>query len=227
MTRRIVIRASLILVILCSQIGAATASSAASVSGAPASESGQQTDSAPSAKAAPYDPDKARAASQLQDPEAATRAYLDAVSAERRELTKSYAAGNYVLEIVDFVFDSALMILLIALGLSVRFRNLAHRITRFRALQTALYWIQFFVAITIVQFPLTLYANYYREKDYGLLTQSLSGFLADRAKAIVIGCIVGSIVMMIFYGILRRAPRLWWAWLSGASIVLLILFIAV
>jgi STE24 endopeptidase len=212
---------ALVLIILCSQVAVARAGEP------PTGDAVQAGDAAPSAKAAPFDPDKAKAASLIQDPEAATRAYLDSVSPERRDKTKSYASGNYVLGIVDFVFSSALMILLIVLGISIRFRNLARRITRVRALQTALYWIQFFIAITVIQFPLTLYKDYYRERHYDLLTQSLSGFLADQGKAILIGCILGSIPVMILYGVLRRAPRMWWAWFSGVAIVFLILTVAV
>lgn len=221
MAHRAGIWSSLVIVVLCSHAAVTSAGAAPADAAAPAGDVLQ------SARAAPYDPDKARAASQIQDPEAATRAYLDSVSAERRAQTKSYASGNYVLQIVGFVVGGALMILLIGLGISVRFRNLARRITRIRALQSALYWIQFFVAITVIQFPLTLYASYVREKHYGLLTQSLGGFLADQAKGILIGCIVGSILVMIVYGVVRRAPRLWWAWLSGVLIGFLILVIAV
>lgn len=182
---------------------------------------------AAAANTAPYDPEKAKAASLIQDPEAATRAYLDAVTPERRAQTKSYAHGNYALDVVDFVLGSTLMILFIALGISVRFRNLARRITRVHALQSALYWLQLFLTITVVGFPLNVYTNYYREKQYGLLTQDFSGYLADRGKAIVIGGIIGAILVMILYGVLRRAPRLWWAWLSGVAIVFAILAIAV
>jgi STE24 endopeptidase len=185
-----------------------------------------KADAAP-ARTAPYDPDQAKAASQISDPEAATRAYLDAVSPERRAQTRSYAAGQYVLHAVDFVVSSAVMILLIALGISVRFRNLARRITRIRALQTALYWIQLLIAITVIQLPLTIYAEYYREKHYDLLTQSFSGFLGDQAKSLLIGCIIGALLMMIFYGILRRAPRLWWVWLSGVSIAFVIFTLSI
>jgi STE24 endopeptidase len=194
---------SLVLILLCSQVAVA-----------PAAE-------------VPFDPARASAASQIRDPEAATRAYLDSVSPERRAKTKSYASGNYVLRIVDFAFASGLMILLIALGISVRFRNLARRITRVRALQSALYWIQFLVVITAVQFPLTLYTDYYREKRYDLLTQDLAGFLADQGKGLAIGCILGAILVMILYGVLRRATRLWWLWLSGVAVVFLAFGIAI
>jgi STE24 endopeptidase len=183
--------------------------------------------SAASGRPPPYDPEKAKAAALIQDPAAATRAYLDAVSEERRQQTTSYATGNYVLQLVNFVVSAAVLIALMVLGISVRFRNLARRITRVRALQNALYWLQFFLTTTLIQFPLTLYEQYHREKHYGLLTQSLGGFLADEAKGILIGCIVGSLLVMVIYGVLRLAPRTWWAWLSGVVIAFLILAIAI
>src|SRR5262249_28513144 len=143
--------------ILCSQVAVARAGEG------PAAEAVPRAEAAPGAEPAPYDADKAKAASQIADPEAATRAYLDSVSPERRARTKSYAHGNYVLPILEFVVSSALMIWLIVLGISVRFRNLARRITRVRLLQRALYWIQFFVTLNVIGFPLTLYTSYYRE----------------------------------------------------------------
>jgi len=212
---------SLVLIILCSQVAVARAGEG------PAAEAVPSAEAAPGAKPAPYDADKAKAASQIGDPEAATRAYLDSVSPERRAQTKSYAHGNYVFQILEFVVSSAWMILLIALRISVRFRNLARRITRVRLLQRALYWIQFFVTLNVIGFPLTLYTSYYRETHYGLLSQSLGGFLADQGKEILIGCLLGSIFMMIAYGVLRRTPRLWWLWLSGVMIVFLIFAIAI
>lgn len=221
MGHRTAMWAALVLVILCGQAAIASADAT------PVGDAGHSTAVAQDVGTAPYDVDKAKAAAQLTDPELATRAYLDSVPPERREQTKSYAAGHYVLEIVDSVLSCALMILVIALGISVRFRNRAQRITRIRALQSALYWIQLFVTVTLLQMPLTLYADYYREKQYGLLTQSLPGFLADQAKSILIGCIIGSILVMIVYGVLRRAPRLWWAWVSGVMIMFVIFVLAV
>ena len=212
---------SLVLVLVCGQLAAARAATE------PAVEAGSSAGVAPGVTTPPYDPDKAKAASQITDPEAATRAYLAAVSPERRAKTKSYAQGNYVLQVVEFVFSGALMVALIALGISVRFRSLAERLTSVRVLQRALYWIQFFVTLNVISFPLTLYTSYYRETHYGLLGQRLGGFLADQGKEILVGCILGSIFVAIAYGVLRRAPRLWWLWLSGVMIVFLVFAIAI
>jgi Zn-dependent protease with chaperone function len=175
----------------------------------------------------PFDEAKARAASQIKDPAAATRAYLDSVPLERREKTKAYAHGNYVLDTVDFLITCVVMILLISTGISVRLRNLARRMTRFRPLQTLIYWIQFLVITTLVQFPFTLYKNYFREKQYGLLTQNFSGYMADQAKGLLLGCLLGGVLFMILYGVLRRAPKTWWIWGSVVTIVFLIFVVAI
>ncbi len=146
---------------------------------------------------------------------------------ERRAKTKAYARGNYIFDIVDFLFGSAIMIALIASGLSVRFRNFARRCTRLRPLQTAIYWIQFFLLVTLVQFPLSLFRSFYREKHYDLLTQNLPDFLVDQAKGILLGCIFGAILLMVLYGVLRRTPRTWWLWGSAVVIAFLILTVAI
>ena len=114
----------------------------------------------------PLDLQKADAASKIKDPVAATKAYLDSVPLERREKTKAYAHGNYFLDIVDFLFVSAILLWLISSGLSVRFRNFAQRVVKKPSLQTAIYWFQFFAVITLIQLPLTIYSSYYREKKY-------------------------------------------------------------
>ncbi|HEX4422647.1 MAG TPA: M48 family metallopeptidase, partial [Kofleriaceae bacterium] len=207
--------------------GSATAAPASAAAASPIAPSGNAAPAASSVKAPPFDPAKAAAAAQIADPEAATRAYLDAVSPERRAQTKAYAIGGYVLGVVDFAVSSVVLILLLVLGISVRFRNLAERITRFRVLQGALYWIQLLVVTTVAQLPLTLYIGYYREKHYDLLTQSLSGYLVDQAMGLVIGCIVGGILVTIAYAVLRRSPRLWWTWMSGVLIAFLVLLIAI
>src|SRR2546422_3482470 len=119
----------------------------------------------------PFDPGKAAAAARIKDPAAATRAYLESVPNDRREKTKAYATGNYVLDVVDALWTVAVMAALLGFGLSARMRDRAERLTRRKPLQTAAYWVQFLVLTTVIGFPLALYRSYFREKAYGLLTQ--------------------------------------------------------
>ncbi|MCI0414628.1 M48 family metallopeptidase [bacterium] len=178
-------------------------------------------------QARPFDIEKARAASQISDPEQATRAYLDSVPTQRRQKTKSYAHGNYFLDIVDFVYSSLILIGLLAFGVSAKIRVVARRITRFRPLQTALYWIQFLLLTTLFAFPMTLYRSYFREKAYGLLTQAFGDWMVDQFKELAVAIVLGTIFLMILYGVLRKAPRLWWLWGSVVMIIFVIIGIAI
>jgi STE24 endopeptidase len=175
----------------------------------------------------PFDSQKAEEASKIKDPVAATKAYLDSVPLERREKTKAYAHGKYILDIVEFVFLSAVLLWLISSGLSVRFRNFAQRISKKPSLQIAIYWFQFFAVITLIQLPLTIYSSYYREKKYDLLTQSFGHWLSDQVIGFFLGIFLGAILLMALYAVLRKAPRSWWLWGSLVMIVLLVITFAI
>src|SRR6266850_4071425 len=112
----------------------------------------------------PFEPRKAAAAARIEDSAAATRAYLESVPAERREKTKAYAAGNYVLDVVDTLWTVAVMAALLGFGLSVRMRDRAERLTRRKPLQAAAYWVQFLALTTVIDFPFMLHRWYFREK---------------------------------------------------------------
>lgn len=175
----------------------------------------------------PFDSAKAAEAAEINDPQTAARAYLDSVPADRRAKTKAYASGNYVLDIVEALFGALVLIGLIAFGISVRFRNYTRKITNSASLQTWLYWILFLVTITLIHFPLSIYRSYYREKQFGLLTQNFGGWMKDELIGLALGCIFGGLLLMALYGVLRKTPRTWWLWGSAVTIVFLIISVAV
>lgn len=175
----------------------------------------------------PFDLQKAEAASKIKDPVAATKAYLDSVPTERREKTKAYAHGGYVLDIFQFLFLSAVLLLILSSGLSGRFRNFAQRVTKKPSLQTAIYWFQLFAVITLIQFPLAIYSSYYREKKYDLLTQSFSHWLSDQVIGFLLGLLLGAVLLMALYAVLRKTPRTWWLWGSLVMILFLVITIAI
>ena len=174
-----------------------------------------------------FDPAQAQRAAELRDPEAATRAYLDAVPAERRAQTKSYAHGNYLLDLFDLGYLLLILGALLGLGVSARMRDWSRRLTRFRPLQTGAYWVQLLLTLTLLTFPPTLYRSYFREKAYGLLHQDLGSWLSDQAIALGIGSLLGALFVMLLYAVLRRAPRTWWVWGAAVTVGFLILTVAI
>ena len=163
-------------------------------------------------KLAPYDAKRAAEAAKITDPEAATRAYLESVPAERRERTKAYARGQYVLTLVDFAFTAILLAAILGTSLSARLRDFAERRTRSRFLHTVIYAVVFLAGTWLVAFPLTFYRSYVRAKEYDQIHQSFPDWLVDQAKGLAILLVLGSLLIAVLYAVLRRMPRTWWLW---------------
>src|SRR6267143_6622390 len=100
------------------------------------------------------------------DAAAATAAYLAKVPPEQRQRSDAYFEGGYWLILWDFLYGVAVLWLLLAAGWSDALRGLAERLTRLKWLQAGLYWAQFLVIFTVLQFPLTVYEGFFREHKY-------------------------------------------------------------
>jgi STE24 endopeptidase len=175
----------------------------------------------PGAPEAPLPIPAAARASAHFDPVAATNAYLATVPADKRARSDAYFEGGYWLILWDFLASSAVFVLLLATGWSARMRDRAERMTRFRWLQVFVYWIQFFVVVCALLFPLTVYEGFVRERAYGLATQTFGPWLGDQLKVLVLGVVLGGAFAVAIYGVLRRAGSSWWIWGSGVTIAFL------
>src|SRR5258706_3203844 len=121
-------------------------------------------------------------ASDHFDPLAATNAYLATVPPDKKARSDAYFEGGYWLLLWDFLASAAVYFLLLSTGWSARMRDLAERITRFKPLQTFLYWVQFLTVTSVIVFPLTAYEGFVREHAYGLATQAFGPWLGDRSE---------------------------------------------
>jgi STE24 endopeptidase len=159
------------------------------------------------------------------DVNAAVETYLAKMPPAERARSNAYFEGGYWLLLWDFLSTVLVMWILLRFRLSLRMRDLAERITRFRPLQTAIYWVQFIVLVTVVTFPLTIYEGYVREHKYGLSNQAFGQWMRDQAVALGIGIVLGAIFMMPLFGVVRRLGKNWWVWGAVATVVF-IAFIA-
>jgi len=165
----------------------------------------------------------ANAAPQAQpfDVNPAVNAYLAKMPPAQRARSDAYFEGGYWLILWDFLLTIFIMGLLLRFRWSARMRNLAERITRFRPLQTALYWIQFVMVASLLNFPLTVYEGYFREHKYGLLNQTFGPWMRDQLVGLAVGVILGAILIVPLFGLVRRLGTSWWVW--GATLALLFL----
>jgi STE24 endopeptidase len=100
-------------------------------------------------------------------------------------------------------------------------RDFAERLTRFKPLQTLIYWTEFSIVTFILGFPLAVYEGFFRERKYGLATQTFGPWMSDQLKGLLVGIVLGGLFAVLLFGVVRRVPRTWWIWGSVVSIVLL------
>ncbi|HTT22026.1 MAG TPA: M48 family metallopeptidase [Candidatus Sulfotelmatobacter sp.] len=161
-------------------------------------------------------------ASPSFDIRAAVDAYLAKMPPSERARSNAYFEGGYWLILWDFLVSAFVMWLLLQFRWSAKMRDLAQKITRFRPIQTALYWVQFILIVSVLTFPLNLYEGYFREHKYGLLNQDFGQWMRDQLVAFLVSIVLGAILIVPLFGLVRRLGRNWWVW--GA--VLMIVFAA-
>jgi STE24 endopeptidase len=152
---------------------------------------------------------------------AATNAYLAQIPADKTSRSDAYFEGVYWMILWDFLYGAVVALLLLNLRWSARMRDLAERVTRFKPVHTCVYWLQYLVLTGILAFPLTVYEDYFREHKYGLATQSFGPWMGDQMKGLGVGAVLGGLLAMLLFGVVRRLPRTWWIW--GAVVVTLFL----
>jgi STE24 endopeptidase len=151
--------------------------------------------------------------------ETATNAYLAQIPASARAKSDAYFEGGYWLILWDFLYGVVVALLLLNLGWSAAMRNLAERITRFKPVQTLIYWVEYLVLTTILGFPLAVYEGFFREHKYGLATQTFGPWMNDQFKGLLVGLVLGGIITVLLFGVVRRLQRTWWIW--GAIVTVL------
>src|ERR1700691_4924451 len=153
------------------------------------------------------------------DATAATNAYLAQIPADKTARSDAYFEGGYWLILWDFLYGAIVSLLLLNLRWSARMRDLSERVTRFKPVHTFVYWLQYLVLTSVLIFPLTVYENYFREHKYGLATQTFGPWLVDQLKALGVGLVLGGVLVVVLFGIVRRLPRTWWIWGSVVTIL--------
>jgi Zn-dependent protease with chaperone function len=161
------------------------------------------------------------------DPQAATEAYLARMTPEQRARSDAYFEGGYWLQLWSFLYGLGVAWLLLGSRLSVRMRDFAERMAPFRWLQTLLYVVQYILVTFVLSYPLSLYADFFREHRYGLSSQSFGGWMRDQLIGIAIALVFGSLALTLLYWVLRKAPRTWWLWGAVVALLFLVFGIAV
>jgi STE24 endopeptidase len=160
-------------------------------------------------------------AGQPFDVKAAVDAYLATIPADKRARSDAYFEGGYWLVLWDFLVIAGVMWLMLRWRISAKMRDWAEHVTRFRVLQTAIYWLQFFLLFSLVTFPWEIYESYFREHKYGLLNQTFGPWMRDQLVMLAVNTVLGAVFLVILFGLIRRLGKNWWVWGAVFSVLFL------
>lgn len=143
------------------------------------------------------------------------------LDSKRQKLAEEYARIMRRLSFAELGIIGVLILALIFSGLSVK---LGHLLAFSQPWASALYFVILIVCLGIIIMPLTYYQGFILPKRYGLSSQRLGAWIADRAKASALGFLLGLAVVILIYWLLDRFSGTWWL-LAGISVLLLSLLL--
>lgn len=145
------------------------------------------------------------------------------VTEETRQLTRIrhaiYFGGAF--------YTGLALIVILAGGISARLRDFATRTFRSSFAAAMLYAALGIAVLTLLQFPLTLYAGFIVPHQFELSNESFPAFLLDELKSLAVTAIIGSIIGALAWLAMQRFRR-WWAamWLGSIPIIIVLVVIA-
>src|SRR3974377_983839 len=84
------------------------------------------------------------------------------------------------------------------------------------------YWLT-----RVIGFPMAVYEGYSREWKYGLATQTFGPWMWDQVKGLLLGVVLGGVIVVLLFWVVRKLPRTWWIWGAAVTLVFVIFVIMI
>ena len=119
------------------------------------------------------------------------------------------ATVHVTMHFADEIWGIVQIVLLLWLGVIAWMRDRAVRAGRNRWLQGYVFLLLFLIVATLLELPLDLYSHHLSLK-YGLSVQSWASWFADMGKEFLLEWIIGGLLLMLLFWVIRKLPRRWW-----------------
>ncbi len=103
------------------------------------------------------------------------------------------------------------LVLLLALGVPARIRNVAENLTKNRWGQSFVFVFLLLLAITLLNVPLRIYGHH-TAVAYGLSVQGWGSWTWDLVKSFLLTWVVAGLLVMLLLWVIHRSPKHWWFW---------------
>ncbi len=157
------------------------------------------------------------------DPQAATAAWLATLSPEDTARAIQYTQGGHWLILWGLVVSLVVAWIIVRTDLLGRVRTRIEPRKARPVLASFIVALVYLVFSWVLSLPWAIYTSWRREGQYGLTSQPFAGWLTEALMGAAISTLVGAVLLVCIYALIRRARGLWWAWAAGLTTVFLVL----
>jgi len=163
---------------------------------------------------------QARTASDTQHP-----AY--SLPPEKLARAIAYSRIRVILNFLGSGWGILQLLLLLALGVVARIRNVAVNLSRNRWAQGFVFTLLLLAVTTLLDLPLDLYGQH-AAKVYGQSVQGWGSWAWDATKGFLLTFVFGGLLVMLLFWVIRKSPNRWWFWfwIPAMIVVLIAVFVS-
>src|ERR1700758_3513790 len=142
------------------------------------------------------------------------------------EKAVAYSSAHYRHLAISSLWAMVVPLLIARWRLAPRYRDWASRLSSRRLVQVLLYAPPLVLTLALMSLPFDLW-DHSLERSFGLSVQGWTSWFGDWMTEQVIAVILGTLLIWILYGVIRRSPRRWWFyfWLVSMPIALAVIFV--
>jgi len=161
------------------------------------------------------------------DPATETARWLATLSPEDTARAVSYTQGGYWLLLWGALVGIAVSWIIIRSGWLSGIRDRLERHKPRPKLVSLTVGAVYLLMSFVLTLPWSIYQSWWRETQYGLTEQPLTGWLTEAAMSAGISTAFTAVLLVALYFIIRRARRLWWAWGAGLTAVAVVFMLVI
>lgn len=157
------------------------------------------------------------------DAAAETARWLATLSPEDTARAISYTRGGHWLILWGALVSLFVSWLIIRLGWLARIRDRLEKSKRRPVLVSLVVGAVYTALSWLLTLPFSVYQGWWRETQYGLTEQPLTGWLTEAVMGAGISVVFSTLFFVALYALIRRARKTWWVWASGLAAVFVVI----
>lgn len=145
---------------------------------------------------------------------------------ENYQKSKAYSDEHYRHFFFDSVYGFLVLMVVLRWRLATKYRDWAERASSRRFVQVIIFAPLLLLTVAFLTLPTDLWDESLQRK-FGLSVQSWRSWFSDWVTSQIVMLIIGTILVWMLYGVIRRSTRRWWFyfWMASIPVLLAVFFL--